>query len=373
MKPQLIFVAGFLGIKKTPLFQHAASLLQQQGHRAGIILNTMKPALQDVQSILRGGYQVREVSGHSLAGDFQSFVNRTRSLYYGSRVDVVLAESLGSYTDLTSTVLEPLRTRYRHDFRVGPLSVLVDPVELAHALSGNRGEPPPKAGYIFWKQIEEADFILLTRLEQTSAQERDYLSRKLAETFPDQHVFWLSTESGEGVSEWLQQALSFDRRVRPVKGLEIDYSRYTEAVSALSWYGGVFRVRPGDADQKTDCHQLLDELSSAIQECSREIGCPLPQCTLEMRCHEGGCCATLCPVSKDRHISLCRKGDRNPMAINLEVWIENDTETLLDLMTAAMSRVEQSNNLEILPERISISRPPRPQGSVPLTPNQLCA
>ena len=53
--------------------------------------------------------------------------------------DVLLAEPVGSCTDLSATILQPLKDKFTRQFVLAPLSVLVDPERLADTLLGRPG------------------------------------------------------------------------------------------------------------------------------------------------------------------------------------------------------------------------------------------
>ncbi len=81
-----------------------------------------------------------------------------------ARPDVFLAEPVGSCTDLKATVQYPLRRLYGDDYRVAPLSVLVDPMRAARMLGLEAGRSfSPKVLYVYEKQLEEADVIVINK------------------------------------------------------------------------------------------------------------------------------------------------------------------------------------------------------------------
>ena len=80
-----------------------------------------------------------------------------------------LAEPVGSCTDLRATVQYPLRRIYGDNYRVAPLSVLVDPIRAARMLGLESGQGfSPKVHYIYDKQLEEADVIVINKTDLLS-------------------------------------------------------------------------------------------------------------------------------------------------------------------------------------------------------------
>ena len=82
---------------------------------------------------------------------------------------MILAEPVGSCTDLVATVVQPLKDLYGDRFEVAPYPVLFKPSHGLRILKGDVGPKSgfsPKAAYIFRKQLEEADVIVLNRLDE---------------------------------------------------------------------------------------------------------------------------------------------------------------------------------------------------------------
>src|SRR5207248_76541 len=102
---------------------------------------------------------------------FTDLVERVGRLEAGRRPDVILAEPVGSCTDLVATVVQPLKDLHGTRFEVAPYPVLFKP---SHGLRILRNQAEagfsPKASYIFRKQLEEADAIVLNRIDELTPQ-----------------------------------------------------------------------------------------------------------------------------------------------------------------------------------------------------------
>lgn len=75
------------------------------------------------------------------------------------RQGFILAEPVGSCTDLVSTIMNPLRGK-AGDLDVLLLSVLVEPGRLKDFRENNTNAFSEGVYYIMDKQMEEADFIV---------------------------------------------------------------------------------------------------------------------------------------------------------------------------------------------------------------------
>ena len=68
----------------------------------------------------------------------------------------MIAEAVGSCTDLIATVLAPLADHHAARFDLAPLAVVVDPWRM---LELEADALHPDVAYLFRKQIEEADVV----------------------------------------------------------------------------------------------------------------------------------------------------------------------------------------------------------------------
>ena len=82
--------------------------------------------------------------------------------------DIILAEPVGSCTDLIATISKPLLNEviflesYSKTFSYSPLSVVVDPKRFKRVMASDESDFfPNEINYLFNKQFEEANIILL--------------------------------------------------------------------------------------------------------------------------------------------------------------------------------------------------------------------
>jgi hypothetical protein len=149
-----------------------------------------------------------------------------------------------------ATVVQPLVRLYAERFDVAPYGVIVKPSHGRKILGGKQGSGfSSKAGYIFKKQIEEADFAIINRIDELSRAECDELAGLLEKFQPGLPVLRLSAKTGEGFDgllELLDQRGAFGRRI-----LELDYDIYAEGEAELGWLNSNLTVssrEPFDLD-----------------------------------------------------------------------------------------------------------------------------
>ena len=161
-KARYIMIGGFLGAGKTTAVGKLAQHLTGQGLKVGLITNDQASVLVDTKMLRSQGFATEEIAGGCFCCRFNSLVDAASKLTEETRPDVFIAEPVGSCTDLVATVTYPLRRMYGNDFTIAPLSVLVDPVRARRVLGLEEGGGfSSKVVYIFKKQLEEADVIVM--------------------------------------------------------------------------------------------------------------------------------------------------------------------------------------------------------------------
>src|SRR5947209_7808069 len=174
-------VGGFLGAGKTTTLARLAKFYTQRGQRVGIVTNDQAQDLVDTHLLRGQNLAVEEVAGACFCCKFDELLSKVELLNTNERPDVILAEPVGSCTDLVATVVQPLKDLYGQRFTVAPYPVLFKP---SHGLKILKNEPgagfSAKAAYIFRKQLEEADAILINRIDELGPEAIEELAEPVA-------------------------------------------------------------------------------------------------------------------------------------------------------------------------------------------------
>jgi Ni2+-binding GTPase involved in maturation of urease and hydrogenase len=261
----LILVGGFLGAGKTTLLHAAAAALAETGRRVGLITNDQAPQLVD-SAVLRRAAPVAEVAGSCFCCDFNGFIAACEELI-AQEVDTILAEPVGSCTDLSATIVQPLKERFGDRFHCAPLSVLADPDRLREAFGLRAGRLHQATAYIYRLQLEEADLLLIGKADSLAESEREELAAAAAKAQPALARRFVSARSGEGLQAWLTAVLAGGPAGRRI--LTVDYDRYAEGEAVLGWLNATVSLT--EADPELALH-LITGLRDRIAAGSGEIG-----------------------------------------------------------------------------------------------------
>ena len=253
-----IMVGGFLGAGKTTAILRLAEMLRDAGQRVGLITNDQSVNLVDTAMLAAHGFPVEEITGGCFCCRFNSLTDAADKLSEIERPDVFLAEPVGSCTDLTATVSYPLRRLYGDAFSIAPYSVLVDPVRVERILGLATGNAfSPKVAYIYNKQLEEADLIVVNKLDTLDPERLAALVTALSKRFPDAQVLTISARDGTNVAEWLA-ALQCDDMPRG-DAMEVDYETYAEGEALLGWLNATVALSsPAEFDGNAYLVSLTD-------------------------------------------------------------------------------------------------------------------
>lgn len=267
---QLILVGGFLGAGKTTLLWEAAQNVMQKGQRVGLITNDQAPELVDTAILSHKEVKVAEVNGSCFCCNFPGLIAATQKLRKEAEADVIIAEPVGSCTDLSATIVQPLKENLRGELLVSPLTVLADPVRLSDILNGGNAGLHPGAAYIFQKQLEESDIILISKTDLVSAEELALLKEKTQLHFADSEVMTVSSVSGEGVDEWLNKVQnSVDAGKRLV---DVDYDVYAEGEAVLGWLNSTIELTGNSVNWDIFAQELMQSLSFQFDAMEASVG-----------------------------------------------------------------------------------------------------
>jgi G3E family GTPase len=261
-----IMIGGFLGAGKTTAIGTLAKHLSAQGQRVGLITNDQAGGLVDTRVLRSQGFATEEIAGGCFCCRFNSLVQAAGNLTETTKPEVFIAEPVGSCTDLVATVTYPLRRLYGEDFSIAPLSVLVDPVRARRVLGlESGGSFSSKVTYIFEKQLEEADIIVISKQELLTPEQLQELQVTLARRFPQSQVLAISSRDGTGLETWFAALASQEQSRR--KAMEVDYDVYADGEALLGWLNATVSVTAAD---ELDANEFLQVLALKIQKKLRE-------------------------------------------------------------------------------------------------------
>jgi G3E family GTPase len=256
-----IMIGGFLGAGKTTAMLRLAEHLTARGKRVGLITNDQSHGLVDTSLAAAHGYPVQEITGGCFCCRFNSLTDAAAQLTRDAAPDAFIAEPVGSCTDLRATVQYPLSRMYGNQYSIAPLSVLVDPLRAVRVLGLEPGRSfSPKVLYVYRKQLEEADVIVINKSDLLTTRQREELAAALREQYPSADVLTVSARNGTNLEEWFDRITATTMAARPA--MHVDYDAYADGEALLGWLNATVQLT---ADTPFDGNRMLEELADRIR------------------------------------------------------------------------------------------------------------
>jgi len=267
---RFIMVGGFLGAGKTTALSRLARHYMERGLNVGVVTNDQASDLVDTNTLRAQGFDVGEVAGSCFCCNFDGLMGTIEKLGAERRPDVILAEPVGSCTDLVATVVQPLKRLFEAEFSIAPYCVILKPSHGARILKNEASAGfSPKAAYILKKQLEEADAILINRVDELDPRDIEDLASLVDRHYPGRPILKISARAGTGCEALvalLDQEGEFGRRV-----LDIDYDIYADGEAELGWLNASVRVA-GKNDFSMDdlLRDIVGRLAQALDAAGAE-------------------------------------------------------------------------------------------------------
>ncbi len=269
-KTRLIVVGGFLGAGKTTLLYETTKYLMNQGKKVGLITNDQASELVDTAILLQTNVKVAEVSGSCFCCNFNGLVESIKQVNSDANADIIIAEPVGSCTDLSSTIIQPLKANLKRELLVSPLTVMADPLKLTSIMKGGNAGLHPSSAYIYQKQLEESDIILISKTDLLDKNELELLKEKVKFNYPNSDVLAVSSKTGDGIDNWMKLILS--RTKSGQKIIEVDYDTYAEGEAVLGWLNASVKLEGNKIDWDESAKTFMQDLSYKIEKQNISVG-----------------------------------------------------------------------------------------------------
>ncbi len=351
-RPRLILLGGFLGSGKTTLMIALAKRLRAAGKAVGVVTNDQGDLLVDTEFADAEGLAAGEVQNGCFCCNFTSFVENLDEIANRVEPDYIIAEPVGSCTDLVPTVLTPLALYHQGIVDLGAYFVLAD----APRLAGEYQElslraPITPREVLLAHQIAEAGHLILSKTDAISAERLKEARAYLRGVNASAAILECSARTGGGIDSIAEVVLR-NEPVELPKSVEIDYEVYAAAEAEMGWYNGHIELAAASADS-LDPEALVLDLAMAI---SGEVGGDLIHGKLVITTDSGSIKVSV--VSGVIQADVAREGN-NPAAragltINLRATVEPDAlvETVtkvVDHSVRGIAEVQSRKERSLIP------------------------
>lgn len=262
--PKLVLMGGFLGSGKTTLMVAIGKRMLSQGKNVALITNDQGEFLVDTKFAQSEGFSTNEVLYGCFCCRFPDFMNSISSAIEQSNPDYILAEPVGSCTDLLATVVTPLITYYKNKIKIAPLLVIVDAYRIVDEYSKmNLKQPEEPKEVLVSHQIREAQTILLSKIDLVDKVTLGKGKELISELNPNANIIEYSAKTGEGIEQILAYIIHEEAVFK--KAIPLDYDIYARAEAEYGWYNGIWKVTSANR------FNLFDFSTKLIKSFSNEL------------------------------------------------------------------------------------------------------
>ena len=356
-KIRFLMLGGFLGAGKTTTIARLAAHYNQLGKKVGIVTNDQAYDLVDTHTLRSQGFQVGEVPGACFCCKFDDLITTVGGLSEQSLPDIVIAEPVGSCTDLYATVIEPMRQLFGDRFELGPLIVLLKPEHGKKILvgTGRRGFSK-QAEYIFLKQLEEADAIAVNKIDKLQEDQLKSLIGSVQEKFDDVPCFGFSARDGANFEALIENA---NRQVESEKQLmDVDYNVYAQGEAELGWLNCQVAAT---SDAKFELDRIVLDLTKELGQHLADAGFEIAHLKILGQTLENAAVANLVSSEGEPELSLASQIQTQTADVLVNARVAADPESMVAFLNHSTQSVGSKFNVLMKVGNVQSFRPAKPE------------
>jgi G3E family GTPase len=245
---RMLVLGGYLGAGKTTLAINLARYLKnEKGKSVAVIMNDQGDVLVDTEYSREAGLDTREVMGGCFCTNFDKFVTGAKDLVASGRPDVIIAEPIGTSTNIMSSVVAPMRSMYPDDFSVAPFTVVVDCVRALKILSDDKERDEDTVDVVPRNQIKDAETVVLTKTDLVTPAVVSMVRSAVSSLVPGIPIVETSAVDRHNIDQVADIVLSGKNSSKAPLGEQNRGFAFEKA--KLGWYSGTFDAEPvGDVD-----------------------------------------------------------------------------------------------------------------------------
>lgn len=259
-KTRMLVLGGYLGAGKTTLAVNLAKYLKKKHNKSvSIIMNDQGNVLVDTEYSRNAGFNTDDITGGCFCSNFDKFILSARTLVASNNPDVIIAEPIGTSTNIMSSVIAPMKLLHPDEFSISPFVVVVDCVRALNILSEKNQKDVDTVSIIPTHQIRDAEVIILTKTDLVN---RDIISKiriAIERIIPGTRVIETSSMDLSNVDDIVDIVLSSETSTKVPSGEK--NSGFVFEKAKLGWYSGTFNITPSE---NVDMYSLETDLMKRL-------------------------------------------------------------------------------------------------------------
>lgn len=259
-RTRMLVLGGYLGAGKTTLAVNLAKTLKERRDKSvAIIMNDQGDVLVDTEYSKDAGFDTCDIMGGCFCTNFDKFVSSARTLVNTGKPDIIIAEPIGTSTNIMSSVVAPMRSLHPDEFSVAPFTVVVDCVRVLDVLSDKKERDIDTVDIIPAHQMKEAEVIVLTKTDLVDADTIAKIRKAIDAILPGIRMIETSSADLRNIDDIIDIILSDEMSTKAPLGEKNQGFAFEKA--KLGWYSGTFDLIPSD---DVDMYSLETELMKGV-------------------------------------------------------------------------------------------------------------
>ena len=260
---RFMVVSGFLGAGKTTAMIALGEYMDKNYGHIGLIANDLGANLVDTNLTQTSGCTVEEIASGCICYQMDNTIDKIRRLKDRDGCVFIMSDIPGCGVGALDHTYHRLADDCADWITLSPFMVVVDPERLRMLLPEKADiHLPEELVYLMKLQLEEADLVVLNKIDLLTEEEIQRDIDFLKEACPDVPVMAISALKKIGIAELAEFITTHESAL---KNFSVrDDEKFAEAETKLTWYNRRMFFKTLD-ESKIDCNAVIDDIIENIR------------------------------------------------------------------------------------------------------------